>query len=129
MNNPFAVAGVVFAILISVMSAGAADKPVKLPAFPGQPNINTALKQLGMAREKADAKPDDAVVHLKLALVQLEGSKSNRGSFRATSIRLTKQAIKHLDEKDAATAKHEVDEAIENVTKAGEAGEKAGAKR
>jgi hypothetical protein len=106
------------------MLADGADKSPKLPTFPGQPNMNVAVKQLDLAKEKIETKQEETVVHLKLALVQLEGSKSKRGSFRATAIRLTKQAIKHLEDGDVDTAKHEVAEAFENTLKAGEAGAK-----
>ena len=111
-------------MLFAMVSTHAADKAPQLPAFIGQPNINTALKQLNLAKEKMETKPEDALVHLKLALNPLEGSTTNRGSFRATAIRLTKQAIKHLESHDVPTAKHEVEEALENVVKAGKAGEK-----
>lgn len=129
MKSPHAFSGIVFAVLVTFMSAGAADKSVKLQPFPGQPTISAALKRLGQAKDTAGTKLDDAIVHLKHALVQLEASKSNRGSFRATSIRLTKQAIKYFEEKNIAAGMHEVEEAIKNVTKAGEAGDKVGAKR
>ena len=124
MNTSRLLSGTLVAMLLVMIPAYAADKSPKLPAFPGQPNINTALKQLNMAKDKMETKPEDSIAHLKLALNQLEGSKSNRGSFRATAIRLTKQAIKHLEANDVPTAKHEVEEALENVVKAGEAGEK-----
>src|SRR4051812_25079173 len=44
--------------------------------------------------------------------------------FRATAIRLTDQAVTHLEKGDQATALHEISEALEAANKAGIQGEK-----
>lgn len=124
MGVSFAVATIVSAFLLIMNSAAGAGKSPTLPAYPGQPNINAALRQLTKAQEKVDANQADAVIHLQKAAIALEMSSDDKGSFRKTSIRLTNQAIKHLGQKDDTTAKHEIAEAIENVNKAGKAGTK-----
>lgn len=95
------------------------------PAFPGQPNINTALKKLTDAQEILNlgtGKPADAAAKLQEAQNALEKASKNKGTYRQSAIRLTAQAIKHLEKGDVGTAKHEVEEALENVNKAGQTG-------
>lgn len=96
------------------------------PAYPGQPNINLALRRLTDAKEHlvTGATPADISEELKKAHNALEMAIKNKGSFRATAIRLTGQAMKHLEKGDRDTAAREINEAIEAVNKAGQAGER-----
>lgn len=105
-----------------VITAAAEEKPAKLPAYPGQPSINAGLKELTSAQQKLDSAPDDALLHLRKAQGSLEHAIKDKGSFRATAIRMTKQAIKHLEGGDKGAAAHEIQEAIENANRAGKQG-------
>lgn len=122
MNISFVVTVIISAFLLIAVSASGADKHPTLPAYPNQPYINGALNQLTKAQEKVGGNQADAIVHLQKAALALEASKNNKGSFRKTAIRLTNQAIKHLEDNDTDTATHEIAEAIEAVNKAGKAG-------
>ena len=116
---------IVSAFLLAVVSASGAEKSPEMPTFPGQPNMNMAFKKLTKARETIGTKPDDTLVHLKLALNELEGSKKfNKGTFRSEAIRYTKQAISHLEKSDAATATHDIEQALDNLIKAGKFAER-----
>ena len=113
------------AFLLIVAPASGAEKAPEMPTFVGQPNMNTAFKKLTSAKETVDTKPDDTLVHLKIALNNLEGStKFNKGTFRVEAIRFTKQAISHVQKSDAATAKHDIEQALDSLMKAGKAAEK-----
>lgn len=101
----FAVGTLGCTLFLFVIAATGAEKSTTLPAYPNQPKINEALNQLSKAQEKLDGNQADALAHLKKAALALEESANNKGSFRRTSIRLTHQAIKHLGQKDTATAK------------------------
>lgn len=95
--------------------------------FPHQPNINIALKELADAQKAiagSGGKPGDALMHLRQAHTVLEKSSNNKGSFRATAIRLTGQAVNHLEKGETDKAVHEIAEAVEAVNKAGVAGSK-----
>ncbi|MEN3940444.1 hypothetical protein WJU23_04050 [Prosthecobacter sp. SYSU 5D2] len=113
-----------FLVLTMMLSTAAGQKSPKLPAFPTQPNINIALNQLNLARQKADGNPVHAIVHLQKANISLKRSANNKGSFRATAQRLADQAIKHLEKGEKDTAKKEIEDAIKATVKAGEASAK-----
>lgn len=118
----FVLTMMVSAFFLFVISATAAEKTPTLPAYPNQGYINDALKQLSKAQAKVGENADEAVVYLKLAAIALEASTKDKGSYRNTAIRHTNKAIKHLEEKDKATARQEITEAIESTHKAGKAG-------
>jgi hypothetical protein len=110
---------VIAALTVAALPIAGAEKTPKLPAYPGQPSINAAVKSLTAAQEKLTSNQADALVHLKKAQGSLEHAIKDKGSFRATAIRLTKQAIRHLEGNDPTTAAHEIEEAIENANRAG----------
>jgi hypothetical protein len=122
MGRSLAVTTIMSAFLLIAVLVGGADAAPQLPAYPNQPKINAALNQLTLAQQKIDSNPADTITHLQKAGIALEASKNDKGSFRRTSIRLTNQAAKHLEKNDTETARHEIEEAIENVKRAGEAG-------
>lgn len=110
-------------LLTCILSLGSAL--AEEPAFPGQPNINIALKKLTEAQEILNlgtGKPAEAAAKLQEAQGALEKASKNKGSYRQSAIRLVGQAVKHLDKGDVDTAKHEITEALENVNKAGQTG-------
>lgn len=107
--------------ILAVFSATAAEKP-SLPHYPGQPKINVALKQLTDAQEKIATNAKEAGEHLQKATDSLEGAIKDKGSFRATAIRTTNQAIKYLEKGETEKAVHEIEEAIKATKKAGESG-------
>jgi hypothetical protein len=78
-----------------------------------------AIKQLTEAQNAMATNPKDAAEHLEKAAGSLSHAIKDKGSFRATAIRLTKQAVRHLNEGDANTAAHEINEALEAANKAG----------
>jgi hypothetical protein len=111
-------------LLMAATALGADPSPTG-PAYPHQPSINRALKQLTEAQKivtAAGSKQEDVVPHLNDAHIALQNAIKDKGSFRATAIRLTGQAIKHLEKGDKDSAAHEIEEAIEAVNKAGKAG-------
>jgi hypothetical protein len=114
--------GAVAALLLLATAGGAAEKSPPAPVYPGQPSINAAVKQLTEAQTKAPNDQAEALSHLRKALRSLEAAIKDKGSFRATSIRLTKQAIRHLEKGESDTALHEIEEALENANRAGKAG-------
>jgi hypothetical protein len=129
MNRIFTLA--VSVLLIAVTCAAGADKSKskspKLPDYPGQPNINTALKQLASAQKLAKGSGKevaDAIVHLKKAEIQLSKDKGNKhGSFKESAHRLSSQAVKDLENGLSDKALHNIEEAIKATHKAGKAGE------
>lgn len=120
MKLPFTLTAVSSALLLLAISASNAAP--KVPEYPKQPYINTALKQLGEAREKTPTNPTEALAHLNKASIALDRPMNSKGSFANTAKRLTDQAIKHLEKGEADTAMREINEAIEATHKAGKMG-------
>jgi hypothetical protein len=114
---------VVFTILLSALSLAAADKSEK-GNFGGQEKLNNAIKQLSEAQKSAATDSKGAADHLRKASGLLVHTRKDKGSFRATAIRLTDQAVNHLEKGDQATALHEINEALEAANKAGVQGDK-----
>lgn len=112
------------ALLLPITVAVASEKSPKAPEYPGQPSINAALKHLAQAKEAIDKNKDDAIAFLKKAYGSLESTIKDKGNYRTTAIRWTKEAIKHLEESDTAKASKDIDEAIDDVHKAGKIGSK-----
>ncbi|MFN0076672.1 MAG: hypothetical protein ACKVY0_09370 [Prosthecobacter sp.] len=123
------IAAVLSVLLIVVTCAAGADKSKspKLPEYPKQKNINTALKQLAKAQELAKGSGKevaDALVWLKKAEIQLSKDRGNKhGSFKESAHRLTGQAAKDLEGGLSDKAMHNIEEAIAATHKAGKAGE------
>jgi hypothetical protein len=118
---------IVFCVLsVMILRVSGSDRPVKVPEYPGQPKINAALKQLTEAQTvmTKGGSQDDVIAHLTNAHNAMEGAALNKGSYRVTAIRLTGQAIKHLEKGEKDTAVHEIAEALDAVDKAGQAGAK-----
>lgn len=120
---------VVSAALWMATAAQAADSKSDKPAkeeeagtYPGQPNINSAIKQLTKAQEQMTSEPDKAIESLQRAKLALDAASSGKGTYRQSAIRLTKQALEHLEKKDVEKAAHEIKEALEATNKAGEVG-------
>ncbi len=122
MKLPLALATVLTALSFFFVSAITTGAEPKVPEYPKQPYINTALKQLGEAREKAPANPTEALAHLNKASIALDRRMDGKGSFANTAKRLTDQAIKHLEKGEADTAMKEINDAIEATHKAGKMG-------
>lgn len=120
----------VLAVLLVAATAHCADKgskTPKIPEYPHQPRINAALKNLTSAQENLERDRPKAIAFLQKAEIALEETGSRKGSYNATALRLTRQAIKHFekagsDPETAATVAHEVAEAIEACHEAGREG-------
>lgn len=121
-------ASVLSVLLIAVTCAAGADKPKspKLPEYPGQPYINTALNHLTKARQLAKGtgkEVADAIVWLKKAEIVLAKDQGNKhGSFKESAHRLTGQAVKDLEKGLSDKALNNIEGAIEATHKAGKAG-------
>ena len=110
-------------VFLGVSTVPAADdKSEKLPHYDKQPSINAAIKQLTEAQKTIATDRAATMEHLDKATNSLEHAIKDKGSFRATAIRLSKQAAKHLENGDADTALHEITEALEAANKAGQMG-------
>jgi hypothetical protein len=94
------------------------------PKFPGQPSINAALKQLTQAQGKIATDPTEAAEHLRKASGSLEHAVHNKGLALPTAIRLTKQAINHIEKGNVETATREIKEAIKSANLAGDIGDR-----
>lgn len=112
------------AIVLPFTVAVAAEKSPTAPEYPGQPFINSALKDLKKAKDLVETNKADAIVFLEKAASSLKGSTKDKGNYRTSAIRWTKEAIKHLEASDIAKATHEIDEALDDVHKAGKIGAK-----
>jgi hypothetical protein len=104
-----------------------ADKTPKLPDYPHQPYINTALKHLASAQENLERDRPKAITFLKKAEIALESTGKKKGSYNSTALRLTRQAVTHFEKAGSdpamtATVAHEVAEAIEACHEAGREG-------
>jgi len=121
MKLPSAIITLAAALFVLVGPALWANEP---PPFPGQPRINVALKQLTAAKEKAETDAAAALASLQNAGTALAKASRNKGTFQTVARQLIDRATRHLEKGDAATALHEIDEAIQAVTKAGETGER-----
>jgi hypothetical protein len=119
MKLPSVITTLAATLLLLVVSVVRADPP----PFPGQPRINNALKQLTAAKEKADTDATAALAHLQNASTALSKASHNKGTYQTIARQLTDRATRHLEKGDAATAVHEIDEAIKAVNQAGETGE------
>jgi Tfp pilus assembly protein PilF len=121
MKLPSAITALIAALLVLAASSLWAKDP---PPFPGQPNINAALKQLNAAKEKAETDASAALASLQSASTVLAKATHNKGTFQTVARQLTERATRHLEKGETATALHEIDEAIQAVNKAGETGER-----
>lgn len=82
-------------------------------------DLATGIKHLTEAREAMASKPAEVAGHLQKAAESLSHAIKDKGSFRATAIRLTNQALKHIEKGDKDTALHEINEALESANRAG----------
>src|SRR4051794_18533744 len=112
----------VAALLLPFTVAGAAEKSPTGPEYPGQPSINAALKNLAKAKEVIETNKDDAIGYLKKAYGSLESTIKDKGNFRTTAIRWTKEAIKHLEARPPGRGGKQIDEARSGVQRAGKSG-------
>lgn len=109
--------------VVALLPSHAAEKKAPAePEYPGQPSINGALKHLTKAQEAISTNPKEAIGILKKAQISLEAAVKDKGTYRVTAVRQTKEAIRHLEKGDTATAARDVEEAIENTHKAGKQG-------
>lgn len=111
-------------VVTFLLTAGAVLRADE-PKYPGQPHINAALRQLAEAQKilaKGDGDLNEAATKVKEAHDALQTSVVNKGTYRVTAIRLTERAAKHLEKGDKDSAVHEIQEAVENTDKAGQAG-------
>jgi len=114
-------------VAATVHGADKSRKTPKVPDYPQQPRINAALKNLNSAQEQLGRDRPKALVFLQKAEIALEAAGRNKGSFIATALRLTRQAITHFDKAGsdpemAEKVAHEVAEAIEACHEAGKVG-------
>ncbi|EDY16791.1 hypothetical protein CfE428DRAFT_5600 [Chthoniobacter flavus Ellin428] len=93
------------------------------PAFPGQPSINSALKHLTAAKEKASTDASTALSELEQAHDSLSHAIKKKGTYQPIARQLTEQATEYLRKGDLEKATHKIDEAIAAVKHAGETGE------
>lgn len=93
------------------------------PAFPGQPSINSALKHLTEAKEKAATDASTALTELEQAHDSLSHAIKKKGTYQPIARQLTEQATEYLRKGDLEKATHKIDEAIAAVKHAGETGE------
>ena len=92
------------------------------PAYPGQPNINGALKHLSAAKEKAPTDAAGAIAELAEASDFLSHAIHNKGTYVTIARQLTEQATQHMKKGEPDKAVHKIDEAIANVNRAGQTG-------
>jgi hypothetical protein len=120
MKLPSIITVLLAASLIFVASSVQAGDP---PPFPGQPKINTALKNLHEAKDKATGDSAGALNSLHAAQDAMAHAGRNKGTFQNLGKGLIEQAQRYLEKGDVDKALHKIDEAIDTVTKAGETGE------
>jgi hypothetical protein len=119
MKLPSLITVLIAASLVFVASSVQGDPP----PFPGQPKINTALKNLRAAKDKASGDSAGAVNHLHAAEMAVAHASQNKGTFQVMAKGLIEQAESYLTKGDLEKAQHKIDEAIDAVTKAGETGD------
>lgn len=123
MKHLYKLTGYFSAALIGVSLLFAAAATLRAePAFKHQPNVNKALKELTKAQSVVTTDSGKALEALQNAKAALERSSVGKGSYRVTAIRLTGQAITHLQKQETDVATKEINEAIDNVNKAGDVG-------
>jgi len=106
-------------LLVLVVS----DLRAEPPAYPGQPHINSALKHLKAAKAKAADDAPGALASLESAGGTLAGGIHNKGTYQTIARQLIDQAKRHLEKGEVEAAVHKIDEALENVNRAGQTGE------
>ncbi|MEI9892933.1 MAG: hypothetical protein WDN28_03205 [Chthoniobacter sp.] len=120
MKLPSVVTTLLSASLLFVATSGEANDP---PTFPGQPHINSALKHLTSAREKAPTDAPGALGELAAASGELARASKNKGTYKNIARQLTDQATQYLQKGEPDKAVHKIDEAIANTNRAGETGD------
>jgi hypothetical protein len=122
-STPMKLPSIITTILLSAsilfVTASAKAEP---PAFPGQPHINSALRHLNSAKEKAPTDAPGALSELDAAHHDLAHAIKNKGTYQTIARQLTEEATRNLKAGDVEKAVHKIDEAIENATHAGETG-------
>lgn len=120
MKTQSVIATLLAAFLLFVGSSLMAKDP---PPFPGQPSLNAALKHLNGAKEKVASDANGALADLESAHTDLGHAIHNKGTYQTIARQLTEQAKQYLQKGDADKAAHKIDEAIQNVTRAGQTGD------
>ncbi len=93
------------------------------PPFPGQPSLNAALKHLTAAKEKVATDATAALGDLESARTDLSHAIHNKGTYQTIARQLTEQAKQYLAKGDVDKASHKIEEAIQNVNRAGQTGD------
>jgi len=119
MKLPSAITTLFAALLVLVVS----DLRAEPPPYPGQPHINAALKHLKAAKEKAADDANAALGSLDSAAGALSGAIHNKGTYQPIARQLVAEAKRELAKGEVEAALHKIDEAIENVNRAGQTGE------
>jgi hypothetical protein len=107
----------------SIVFAASSVRAGDPPPFPGQPRINTALKNLHDAKDKAAGDSAGALNNLHAAEMAVAHASHNKGTFQILAKGLITQAGHYLETGDLDKALHKIDEAIDAVTKAGGIGD------
>lgn len=114
--------------LVALLTAAALSSSVVLagnpPEFPGQPHINGALKHLNAAKEKLATDAPTATAELQAAHSTLGHASKNKGTYQTIAKQLIGEAEMELKKGDTEKAGKKIDDAIAQVTKAGETGNK-----
>ena len=108
-------------LLLFVVSARGSEVP---PPYPGQPRINNALKHLNAAKATASTDANAALGSLEQASVALTHARKDKGTYQPIARQLVDEAKRHLEKGELDAALHKIDEAIANVNRAGETGER-----
>lgn len=113
------------ALLLAALFAFAGSSVIAKdpPPFPGQPHLNSALRHLNAAKEKVATDTSAALGELDGARADLNHAIHNKGTYQPIARQLTEQARQYLEKGDTEKATHKIDEAIQNVTRAGQTGE------
>ncbi|HSI16063.1 MAG TPA: hypothetical protein VK961_28700 [Chthoniobacter sp.] len=120
MKSPSILVALLAAFLVITGASLLAKEP---PAFPGQPHLNAALKHLTSAKEKVANDATAALGDLESARTDLSHAIHNKGTFQTIARQLTEQAKQYLEKGDADKASHKIEEAIQNVNRAGQTGD------
>jgi VIT1/CCC1 family predicted Fe2+/Mn2+ transporter len=114
------IAALLAAVFVFTGSSVIAKDP---PAFPGQPHLNAALKHLTAAKEKVATDATASLGDLESAKGDLSHAIHNKGTYQTIARQLTEQAKQYLEKGDVDKATHKIDEAIQNVNRAGQTGD------